>query len=193
MSPLAVNVQEGNLTVRPHRDAEYFRQPTRTNTTQLSDNWVLRFSSLKRLYRLLTQYFTDVLQKPTSGLEVPDLQAIAKDFNMSATLVLCRMTIAIAVQSEKNKEIIEKIQKLNEGAQHQLMKAIEQVRFREVCLVQHVQGGICTQVMEKINASQGDHAVGEAMTECVLSMHRLQHHVKNPGQRRPLLPDTVRT
>ncbi|KIJ69596.1 hypothetical protein HYDPIDRAFT_79794, partial [Hydnomerulius pinastri MD-312] len=78
----------------------------------------------------LTQYFADVLQKPTSGLEVPNLQAIAKDHNLSATLIMCRMTIAIAVQSEKNKEIIERIQKLNEGAQHHLMKAIEQVSFR---------------------------------------------------------------
>ncbi|KAF8136153.1 HOOK-domain-containing protein [Boletus edulis] len=127
-------------------DADYFRQSTRTNTAQISDNWVLRFSTLKRLYRLLTQYFTDVLQKPTSGLEVPDLQAIAKDYNVGATLVLCRMTIAIAVQSEKNKDIIEKIQKLNESAQHQLMKSIEQV-------------------MVKINASHSDNGIGHVMTE----------------------------
>lgn len=124
MSPFSRRNVAEDLSVCLHRDADYFRQSTR----QLSDNWVLRFSTLKRLYRLLTQYFTDVLQKPTSGLEVPDLQAIAKDYNISATLILCRMTIAIAVQSEKNKEIIEKIQKLNESAQHQLMKAIEQVR-----------------------------------------------------------------
>lgn len=127
MSPFRGRGRPGQSQYSPRRDADYFRQSSRTNATQLSDNWVLRFSTLKRLYRLLTQYFTDVLQKPTSGLEVPDLQAIAKDYNMSATLVLCRMTIAIAVQSEKNKEIIEKIQKLNESAQHQLMKAIEQV------------------------------------------------------------------
>ena len=128
MSPSSRQSRYEHLSVCLHRDAEYFRQSTRANTTQLSDNWVLRFSTLKRLYRLLTQYFTDVLQKPTSGLEVPDLQAIAKDYTIGATLILCRMTIAIAVQSEKNNEIIEKIQKLNEEAQHQLMKAIEQVR-----------------------------------------------------------------
>ncbi|KAG2751515.1 hypothetical protein P692DRAFT_20353079, partial [Suillus brevipes Sb2] len=57
------------------------------SSTQLSDNWVLRFSALKRLYRLLTQYFAEVLQKPTSGLEVPDLQAIAKDRHFCATLI----------------------------------------------------------------------------------------------------------
>ncbi|KAI9567253.1 HOOK-domain-containing protein [Boletus coccyginus] len=131
-------------------DADYFIQSSRTRTTQLSDNWILRFSTLKRLYRLLTQYFTDVLQKPTSGLEVPDLQAIAKDYDISATLVLCRMTIAIAVQSERNKEIIEKIQKLNESSQHQLMKAFEQV---------------CSQGVGLVRASQSDHDIREVMTE----------------------------
>ncbi len=75
----------------------------------------------------MTQYFTDVLQKPTSGLDVPDLQALAKDFSTVPALGMCRFTIAIGVQCEKNKEFIEKIQKLSETDQHYLMKAIEQV------------------------------------------------------------------
>ncbi|KAJ7632297.1 HOOK protein-domain-containing protein [Roridomyces roridus] len=110
-------------------DADYFRQTTRPSA-QPSDNWVLRFSALKRLYRLMTQYFADVLQKPTSGLEVPDLQAIAKDHAVQATLTMCRLTIAIGVQCEKNKEFIDKIQGLSETDQHHLMKAIEQVMVR---------------------------------------------------------------
>ncbi|KAJ6618243.1 HOOK protein-domain-containing protein [Mycena sp. CBHHK59/15] len=109
-------------------DADYFRQSTRPSA-QPSDNWVLRFSALKRLYRLMTQYFADVLQKPTSGLDVPDLQAIAKDHAVQATLTMCRLTIAIGVQCEKNKEFIDKIQGLSETDQHFLMKAIEQARF----------------------------------------------------------------
>ncbi|KAL0578256.1 hypothetical protein V5O48_003751 [Marasmius crinis-equi] len=110
-------------------DADYFRQSTRPSA-QSSDNWVLRFGTLKRLYRLMTQYFSDVLQKPTTGLDVPNLQAIAKDYDSSATLALCRMTIAIGVQCEKNKEFIEKIQGLSETDQHHLMRAIEQVMSR---------------------------------------------------------------
>jgi protein HOOK3 len=108
-------------------DAEYFRQPTRASA-QPSDSWVLRFSTLKRLYRLMTQYFSDVLQCPMGNLEVPDLQAIAKDHNVAATLTMCRMTIAIGVQCERNREFIDKIQGLNETDQHYLMKAIERVR-----------------------------------------------------------------
>ncbi|EMD38684.1 hypothetical protein CERSUDRAFT_123230 [Gelatoporia subvermispora B] len=107
-------------------DAEYFRQPTRPSS-QPSDNWVLRFSSLKRLYRLMTRYFSEVLHQPTSALEVPDLQAIAKDYYIPATVIMCRLTIAITVQCEKNKDIIEKIQQLSESEQHSLMRAIEQV------------------------------------------------------------------
>ncbi|KAI0362749.1 HOOK-domain-containing protein [Trametes cingulata] len=107
-------------------DADYFRQPSRPSA-QPSDNWVLRFSSLKKLYRLMTQYFSEVLHQPTGALDVPDLQAIAKDYNVNATLVMCRLTIAIAVQCENNQEIIERIQKLSESEQHSLMRVIEQV------------------------------------------------------------------
>ncbi|ETW85647.1 hypothetical protein HETIRDRAFT_379686 [Heterobasidion irregulare TC 32-1] len=110
-------------------DAEYFRQPTRPSA-QPSDNWVLRFSALKRVYRLMTQYFSDVLRQPTSALDVPDLQAIAKDHNVASTLLMCRLAIAIAVQCEKNKGFIEKIQGLSETDQHYLMKAIEQVMVK---------------------------------------------------------------
>ncbi|KAG6811875.1 hypothetical protein H0H92_005451 [Tricholoma furcatifolium] len=110
-------------------DADYFRTPTRPSA-QPSENWVLRFSSLKRLYRLMTQYVAEVLQKPTGSLDVPDLQAMAKDSNISATLVMCRITIAIGVQCERNKQFIDKIQGLSEADQHHLMKAIEQVMAR---------------------------------------------------------------
>lgn len=110
-------------------DPDYFRQPTRPYVQQ-SENWVLRFNVLKRLYRLMTQYITDVLQKPTAALRVPDLQVIAKDYSLSETLVICRLAIAIGVQCEKNKLFIEKIQGLSEADQHHLMKAIEQVISR---------------------------------------------------------------
>ncbi|KAJ7074380.1 HOOK protein-domain-containing protein [Mycena amicta] len=110
-------------------DAEYFRQSPRPSSPP-SDNWVLRFSALKRLYRLMTQYFADVLQKPTTGLQVPDLQAVAKDHAVQPTLAMCRFTIAIGVQCEQNKQFIDKIQGLSDTDQHYLMKAIEQVMAR---------------------------------------------------------------
>jgi len=88
---------------------------------------VLRFNALKRLYRLLIQYFSDVLNQNTSALQVPDLQAMAKDNAVKDTLIMCRLTISIAVQCENNKNVINRIQSLSDTNQHYLMKAIEQV------------------------------------------------------------------
>ncbi|KAG9100611.1 hypothetical protein FS749_014201 [Ceratobasidium sp. UAMH 11750] len=108
-------------------DEEYFRNPSRS---QASDNWVIRFSQLKRLFRLITQYFADVLHRPTASLEVPNLQAIAQDHNVVETLALCRLTIAIAVQGKKNMDIIAGIQKLPQADQRAIMTAIEKVMSR---------------------------------------------------------------
>jgi protein HOOK3 len=82
----------------------------------------------------MAQYFADVLQCPSGTLDVPDLQAISKDHDVPATLIMCRMTIAIGVQCERNKEFIDKIQGLSETDQHCLMKAIEQVRLCATCI-----------------------------------------------------------
>ncbi|KAG8932676.1 hypothetical protein FRC02_000779 [Tulasnella sp. 418] len=111
-------------------DAEYFRAPVRPSA-QPSENWVLRFNSLKRLYRLMTQYFAEVLNQPdASSLDVPDLQSIAKDHTTSEILRLCRLTIAIAVQSQKAPDVVKKIQDLKESDQAALMRAIEQVMLK---------------------------------------------------------------
>ncbi|TFK98999.1 HOOK protein-domain-containing protein [Pterulicium gracile] len=109
-----------------HIDADFFCQPARPAATP-TDNWVLRFSALKRLYRLMTQYFNDELHQPVTQLEVPDLQKMAKEINIPATLSMCRMTIVIGVHSENKEQFIGKIQELSQGEQHSLMKAIEQV------------------------------------------------------------------
>lgn len=153
-----------SLSITLHRDPDYFR-PTTRFSAQDSANWVLHFSSLKRLYRLMTQYFSDVLQKPTSGLDVPDLQAMARNADDTATLVMCRLTIAIGVQCEKNKEFIDKIQGLSQVDQHYLMKVIEQVRRSQSRSECRLTG---TQVMSRISTSNSSD-IGEAsMTEYIV-------------------------
>ncbi|KAI9509946.1 HOOK-domain-containing protein [Russula earlei] len=119
----------GLLDILSIIDADYFHQPSRV-LQEPSDNWVLRFNTVKRVYRLMTQYFSDVIGHPTDTLDVPDLQAVAKDHSIPSTLMMCRLTLAIAVQCDKNKEFIEKIQGLSEANQHFLMKAIEQLAHR---------------------------------------------------------------
>ncbi|KDN48758.1 hypothetical protein RSAG8_02745, partial [Rhizoctonia solani AG-8 WAC10335] len=108
-------------------EEEYFHSPPRS---QQSENWVIRFGQLKRLFRLITQYFVDVLHRQAAELEVPDLQAIAQNHDALHTLVLCRLTIAISVQGKKNSEVIAGIQKLPQAEQRAIMTAIEKVMSR---------------------------------------------------------------
>ncbi|KIM31999.1 hypothetical protein M408DRAFT_64288 [Serendipita vermifera MAFF 305830] len=110
-------------------DPNYFRQRNSSSAKELNvvDNWPLRFTSLKRLFRLMTQYFIDVLRQPPSvinTLAVPDLQKVAKDGDRKATLELCRLCIAIAVMSSSKKDFIAGIQSLKEAHQQRLMEAI---------------------------------------------------------------------
>ncbi len=174
LSIVYVHIIHPIVYLTPCSDDEYFRQSPRPST-EPSDNWIICFGALKRLYRLMTQYFSDVLQKPTSGLDVPNLSAMAKDHDITPILIMCRMTIAIGVQCEKNKEFIEKIQGLNEADQHTIMKAIEQVRaYVQVRVGMHLTHG---QVMARINSSTND--TGEtSMTEYVPSL--IHCHSLNP-------------
>ena len=114
----------------------------------------------------MTQYFADVLQCPTAGLDVPDLQAIAKNQDVNATLTMCRLTIAIGVQCERNKEIIGKIQVLSDNDQHCLKKAIEQViSFYTALRYQHAEA-YASQVMARTTAPSTPHDIGGvSMTE----------------------------
>ena len=112
-------------------DPEYFGRPSASSSSssalQVPDNWPLRFTSLKRLFRLITQYFVEVLHQPTSAvksLDVPDLQKVARGGDRKETLVLCRLCIAIAVMSKHNAETIAGIQSLKEVHQQRLMEAI---------------------------------------------------------------------
>ncbi|KAI9446612.1 HOOK-domain-containing protein [Lactarius indigo] len=128
-----LNDGTGILEILSNIDAVYF--PPNSRTVQEpepsdNDNWVLRFNSMKRVYRLMSQYFSDLIGQPTDALEVPDLKAVAQFNDVPSILSMCRLTLAIAVHCDKNKEFIEKIQGLSEANQHHLMKAIEQIMAR---------------------------------------------------------------
>ena len=77
----------------------------------------------------MTQYFSNLIGQSTEALEVPNLMAMAQENDVPSILSMCRLTLAIAVHCDKNKEFIEKIQGLSEADQHHLMKAIEQVWY----------------------------------------------------------------
>lgn len=125
-------------------DENYFKPSNRTSP-QLPENWVLRLASLKRLFRLISQYFTEVLNQPSSGLDVPNLQAIAQDYDLAQTMAVCRLVLAIAVQSDKKQEVVQHIQKLSERDQHALMKPIEVVSPDLTTATKFLLGHLCEQ------------------------------------------------
>ncbi|KAJ3115511.1 E3 ubiquitin-protein ligase [Phlyctochytrium bullatum] len=108
-------------------DSQWFKFGRSIDT---GDNWVLKFNNLKKLYKLLTSFYEEVLGQNTSYLDVPNLTAIAKDANKGELVKLTQLILALAVQCENNQKYILQIQSLEEGSQHALMVAIEQVMSR---------------------------------------------------------------
>ncbi|GAA5841236.1 hypothetical protein JCM3766R1_001709 [Sporobolomyces carnicolor] len=106
-----------------------------SNSKALSENWVLRFNNLKRLYKLLIRYFEDILSSSTSELHTPNLQLVAKGDGRATAeespedevCKLVGLVLALAVQSEQRLQHIERIQSLEEWVQRELMYSIEQV------------------------------------------------------------------
>ncbi|KAF9062959.1 hypothetical protein BDP27DRAFT_1151895, partial [Rhodocollybia butyracea] len=58
----------------------------------------------------MKQYFTDILKKDISSLELPQLIALARDNDILAALKLCKQILAIGMYCLKNREFIKKIQ-----------------------------------------------------------------------------------
>jgi len=100
-------------------------------SADLSDNWVLKFNNLKKLNKLVTRYYEEVLGQQEFSDKIPsiNLTAIAKDADVDEILKLCQLVIVIAVLNDNNSIYIEKMQSLSQSSQHALMVCIEQVRI----------------------------------------------------------------
>ncbi|KAJ2583097.1 hypothetical protein GGH95_001180, partial [Coemansia sp. RSA 1836] len=96
-------------------------------SADIGDNWVLKMNNLKKLYKLVTRYYEEVLGYPTSNLAEPNLAAIAKNEEADELLKLCHMILTLAVQCERNQVYIGKIMSLGEEDQRSLMVSIESV------------------------------------------------------------------
>ncbi|KAJ1812271.1 hypothetical protein LPJ75_003731, partial [Coemansia sp. RSA 2598] len=93
----------------------------------IGDNWILKMNNLKKLYKLVTKYYEDVLGYPASNLAEPNLAAIAKNEDPEELLKLCHLVLTLAVQCERNQVYIGKIMSLDEDDQRSLMVSIESV------------------------------------------------------------------
>ncbi|PWN51409.1 hypothetical protein IE53DRAFT_51455 [Violaceomyces palustris] len=105
-------------------DPDYFKNP---HGADPKDNWVLKIGTLKRLYKLMVQYYSEILLCSPQALPAPDLNAIAKSSDEEELCKLCHLAVGIAVHSEKNDQHIAAIQSLSEGDQEQLMNSINEV------------------------------------------------------------------
>lgn len=117
-------------------DGSYFRNPHAAGA-DAKDNWVLKIGTLKRLYKLVVQYYIEVLQQSPRALKVPDLDVLARDGSYTELARLGRLVIGIAVRSEHASEHIAAIQTLDLEAQQQLMHTIEEV----MAALQPLEGG----------------------------------------------------
>ncbi|KAJ2365350.1 hypothetical protein IW150_006235, partial [Coemansia sp. RSA 2607] len=105
-------------------DKKWFKS---IRSADIGDNWVLKMNNLKKLYKLVTQYYEEVLGYPASNLAEPNLSAIAKNEDPEELLKLCHLILTLAVQCERNQVYIGKIMSLAEDDQRSLMVSIESV------------------------------------------------------------------
>ena len=90
-------------------------------------SWVMRLNNQKRIHKLITRYFDEVLGQDPELLPSIDLAAIAKHANPLELLRMCQFIVAIAVQCDNNRVYIDMIQSLTQKSQHALMLSIEEV------------------------------------------------------------------
>ncbi|KAJ1732041.1 hypothetical protein LPJ61_002237 [Coemansia biformis] len=105
-------------------DRQWFKS---IRSTDIGDNWVLKLNNLKKLYKLVTRYYDEVLGYPASSLAEPNLSAIAKNEDPEELLKLCHLILTLAVQCERNQVYIGKIMSLGEDDQRCLMVSIESI------------------------------------------------------------------
>ncbi|KAI9624648.1 hypothetical protein H4Q26_016712 [Puccinia striiformis f. sp. tritici PST-130] len=108
-------------------DSAFFRAPRPSSISgAMSEAWVLRFTSFKKMYKLITRYLEEDVRKSTKSFKGPNLQKIAKDGDLNESISLCMivLTLATLVQPDVH---VPKIQALPTWAQTALMVGIENV------------------------------------------------------------------
>lgn len=93
------------------------------------DNWALSSSHIKKILRLLNEYFTNVLHK---GIDMSaiDANAIAKNHNPEALLDLLEVVVGVAVMCEDKNVFIQNIFALEKESQIVLKEMVENVMHR---------------------------------------------------------------
>lgn len=116
------------------RDPTHFKSAASLAVSSSTDNWVIRHTALKKLFRLLTGYYQSSLRQNVEqcALELPNLQVLAKGADSAAcnkeAFTFGRLVLNAALQCPKNAVYVERVQGLDQTVQHQVMAIIEGVR-----------------------------------------------------------------
>ncbi|KAF3927268.1 hypothetical protein ABW20_dc0109408 [Dactylellina cionopaga] len=94
-----------------------------------SDQWVIKFQSLKKIHKSLLHYYTSTLglRSPKSSKYAPDLLSIAREAPRRELVKLVKLVVIVAVQSERRSHYITKMQELSSTSQTELMLIINQM------------------------------------------------------------------
>ncbi|KAG0140160.1 hypothetical protein CROQUDRAFT_665557 [Cronartium quercuum f. sp. fusiforme G11] len=123
-------IQDGDILwqILATLDSNFFRAPRPSSMSgTMSETWVLRFTSFKKMYKLILRYFEEELRKkPKESLITPNLQKIAKDGDLDecVSLSMIILTLATLVQPDIH---VHKIQALPVWAQTALMVGIQSI------------------------------------------------------------------
>ncbi|OUM67150.1 hypothetical protein PIROE2DRAFT_58965 [Piromyces sp. E2] len=100
---------------------------SQSNENEGSENWVVIFNRLKKIYSLVSGFYAEELGQSIIEIESPNFNLIAKNKDIAEILKFAQLILVLAVQSEKNKEYISKITSLNQANQQWIMISIEEV------------------------------------------------------------------
>ncbi|KAI8377720.1 uncharacterized protein BYT42DRAFT_496697, partial [Radiomyces spectabilis] len=100
-------------------------------SADVGDNWVLKINNLKKLYKLVSRYYEEVLGQDFANMPAVNLNIIAKDADIRETNKLCQLVLFIAVQCHNNQIYIGRIQSLSQRSQQALMVIIDEVRQKK--------------------------------------------------------------
>ena len=122
--------------VNYHSDSEWFADLREIATTVVASNsWIVKYNNLKRVHKSMLRYFDEVLgmlpSPPSTSapslFRTPNFTAIANSAQVEEMCVMLSQLVYLATQSQRNQVYVERIQSLDEEAQHAIMQCIEGV------------------------------------------------------------------
>ncbi|KAH9811138.1 hypothetical protein DFH28DRAFT_477033 [Melampsora americana] len=124
-------IQDGEILwqVLATLDSNFFRAPRPSSMSgTMSEAWVLRFTSFKKMYKLILRYFEEELRKRPNdeGFKVPNLQKIAKDGDVDESVSLSMLILTLSTLAQPDLHV-PKIQSLPTWAQTALMVGIQSI------------------------------------------------------------------